>query len=93
MYRAIDTICYRRSWMKHYPERASEDEGLLLILDPEQVRSPLEGVNRVAIRLGQGSERLWDVTRVESNGAGVVGLFFRGRQDEVVERGATVQVL
>lgn len=37
MYRVVDTIDHRKSWIHRYPEYMNRGEGVLILLDPNQI--------------------------------------------------------
>lgn len=51
---------------------------MLVILDPDQIRAPLEPIARVRVAKPDGSSAVLEVTEMRINSQGVVSLFFKG---------------
>jgi hypothetical protein len=91
MYTVIDTITYRSGWLRHHPEM-SQQEGVLAILDPDQVRAPLPQVGRVLISRPDGSSVALGVDEIRSGPPGLVGLFFARVDENQIPRGSVISL-
>jgi hypothetical protein len=88
MYRVIDTICFRSSWTHHYPEFAERGEGLMAILDPDQISEPPEICGRaVRVRRPDGDTAELVATGSEVHHS-VVGIFFKDVSSETLPPGS-----
>jgi hypothetical protein len=90
MYRVIDTICYRGSWIHRYPELAERGEGLMAILDPDQISEPPEiGGQTVMVRRPDGGTDELVVTGSEVHHS-VVGIFFKDVSSDALPPGSQI---
>ncbi len=91
MVRVIDIIEYRRSWTDRYPELAGRGDGLMVILDPQQITHVEDLVGRtIRVTRPDGTELQVDVAAAEVR-HGVVGLFLRDVPAADISRGTTVE--
>jgi hypothetical protein len=88
MYRVIDTIVCSNAVL----QVAERGEGVLAILDPEQICEPpaIEG-RAIAILKPDGSSAELTVSEVILGANSVVGLFFRGASEQAVTRGSLIR--
>jgi hypothetical protein len=91
MYRVADTISRRSQWLRHHPE-LPQKEGVLVVLDPDQVLGPVKPT-RVRVLRPDGSSATLAVAEVHVNPAGVVGLFFSNIDEVEIPRGSVIQPL
>jgi hypothetical protein len=78
MYRVIDIISYNETWTFRYPHLAKRGNGLMVLLDPEQINEAPDLSGRaVWVESVNGDRVELVVDDVEVHGS-VVGLFFRG---------------
>ena len=92
MYTVIDRITYSHGWLRHYPEM-SQLEGVMAILDPDQVRGPLPELHRALISRPDGSSVALAVDEIRVNASGVIGVFFSGVDESQIPRWSLVQLL
>jgi hypothetical protein len=92
MWRVTDTITYRAKLLRDYPN-LPQKEGLLAILDPDQVRAPFGEIDRVIVRKPDASAAVLEVAEVRIGAAGVVGLFFCGIGEMEIPRGSVIHAL
>ena len=92
MYRVVDTIAFNNRWIHHYPRLAERGEGLLVILDPEQIREPpaVEG-RTVVVERPDGSTSELTVHSVEAGANSMVGLFFKDVSSDAVTCGSLIR--
>jgi len=89
--RVIDTIDLSPSWTHRYPELEARGEGVMAVLDPEQIKSAPEIEGRtIVITRPDGSVRQLVATTVEVHHS-VVGIFFKGASSDDVPRGAELE--
>ena len=87
----MDTIAHRDSWIHRYPHLAERGEGLLIILDPAEVREAPDIQDRVVnVRKPDGSASQYVVASAETHHS-VVGLFFKGVSSEDIPRGSLIE--
>jgi hypothetical protein len=92
MYTIIDTIEHRSSFFRDQPDMPQK-EGLLAVLDPDQVRAPFPKVIRVKISKPDGSSLMLEVNEILIGGEGVVALFFCPRERVEIPRGSVVELV
>lgn len=91
MYRVIDTIEHRATWTFRYPELARRGDGVLVVLDPEQINTPpdLAGLEIEITRPnGEVARHVADSAEAP---AGVVGVLFKGLDAAQIPRGSTLR--
>lgn len=90
MYRVIDTITLKNSWTHRYPELAKRGDGLLLILEPEQIKEApdIEG-RTVTVKRPDGSVSSCEVSHTEAH-HGVVGIFVKGLALHEIPHGSLI---
>lgn len=91
MFNVIDTIDYRNSWIYRYSEWQKRGEGVLVILDPEQIDQPPEVQNlTVTIYKPDGS-----ISHFVANSSerlhSMVGIFFRDVFSDEIPRGSKIE--
>ena len=84
MYRVIDIISYNETWTHRYPHLAKLGSGVMVLLDPEQIKAAPDLCGRtVWVQTANGDRVERVVDSVEIHGS-VVGLFFGGvTQNEI----------
>ena len=92
MYRVIDTIVFRREWLAKHPE-LPQSEGLLIVLDSEQLRAPSRPIASVKVVRPDGSSEILRVDETRTNAHDIVGLFFAGIQVDSIPQGSLIQPL
>ena len=91
MYQVIDTITYRDSWTYRYPEFVKRGEGVMVILEPSQIREPPDVQGRtVTVRKPDGNISRLVATDSEAHHS-VVGIFFNGITAEEIPRGSQLE--
>ena len=89
VYRVIDTIEYRNSWIFRYPELQKHGEGVSAILDFDGPIPPtsLAG-NLITLHRPDGMTMQLRVESVEFGGGGVPSFFFKGISVADIPRGS-----
>ncbi len=91
MYQVIDIINYRGSWTHRYPELAERGDGVMVILEPSQIKEPPEIQGRtVTIHKPDGNLSQLVATHAEVHHS-VVGIFFRGISAVEIPRGSQLE--
>ena len=91
MYQVIDTINYRGGWTHRYPELAERSDGVMVILEPSQIKEPPEIQGRtVTIHKPDGNISQLVATNAEVHHS-VVGIFFRGISAKEIPRGSQLE--
>jgi hypothetical protein len=91
MYRVIDTISYQSSWIHRYPELAKRGEGVMAILEPNQIGERPEVKGRtVRVHRPDGDISELVATKAEEHHS-VVGIFFSGISAEEIPRGSEIE--
>jgi hypothetical protein len=90
VYRVIDTIAYSNDLLRRYPQFTERGEGLLVILDPEEIKEPpaIKG-QAVTVQRPDGSVARLIVDDVECPHL-AVGLFFKSASKESIPRGTLI---
>ena len=89
--RVIDTIEFKSSWTHRYPEIEARGEGVMAILDPDQIQVAPEVHGRpIKISRPNGSVGNLVATLAEEHHS-VVGIFFQGVGSEEVPRGSELE--
>ena len=90
-YRVIDTIQFKSSWIHRYQEFEARGEGLMAILDPDQIQvAPEIAGHTVEIWKPDGSISQLVALTAEAPHS-VVGVFFKGASSEDIPQGAELQ--
>ena len=90
VYTVIDVINYKSEWLPSHAWMPQTD-GVLLMLDPSQIRGPQHQITRVRVARMDGSSVVLDVSQVTVNPDGVICLFFAGMNAAEFSRGLTVE--
>jgi hypothetical protein len=87
-YTVIDTIAYTKSWTFRYPELAGRGDGLMVLLDPDQITEAPDVAGRtVTVRLPNGSISRFEAAASEAHHA-TVGIFLPGAKSRDIPRGS-----
>jgi hypothetical protein len=91
MFRVIDTILFNASWIRRYPEFAERGEGMMAILDPNQIQeAPAIHDRALTIHKPDGS-----VAQVLAGSSEVhysaVGIFFPAASSDDIPRGSELE--
>jgi hypothetical protein len=91
LFRIIDTILFDASWIHRHPELAERGEGVMAILDPDQIKeAPAIRDRMLAIHKPDGS-----VAQVLAGGSEVhhsaVGIFFPAASSDHIPRGSELE--
>lgn len=91
MFKVIDTIDYRNSWIHRYPEWLERGEGVLVILDPNQITQPPDVRGRTVTihKLGGVVNQLiaYDSEAPHS----MVGIFFKNVFSDEIPKGSELE--
>jgi len=91
MYRVVDTISYQEGWTHRYPEAANRGEGLLAILDPNEIREPPD-IHGCAVSIHRPDGSVADIIADGSEARhSVVAIFFKGVTSEDIPRGSHLE--
>lgn len=86
MARVIDRITYCRSWTHRYADFAHHGDGVMAILDPQEIRSVPDLAGKLArIQRPDGSREELPIHHSEVH-HGVVGLFFQAIDEARIPR-------
>jgi hypothetical protein len=94
MFTVIDTIRISREMIEKYGEHFAvpKKEGLLVVLDPDQIRGPISKPDKVRLSKPDGATFTLSVDEVQISG-GVVALFFSSIDQAEVPRGSVIDLL
>ena len=82
----IDRITLNKRWTHRYPQWAKYGEGLMVLLNPEQIDSSHDLAGRTAhITRPDGVAKSLQIHHSEVHN-GVVGLFFEGVDESMIPR-------
>jgi hypothetical protein len=91
MFRVIDTILFEAGWIHRYPEFSERGEGVMAILDPNQIQDAPEIRDRaVMIRKPDGSVAQIVAASSEVHHS-VVGIFFPAASSDDIPRGSELE--
>jgi hypothetical protein len=93
MYRVIDTIQVGRELLQRCPDLPITGEGVLAILDPDQVRSTFPHATQVRATRPDGTTEVFRAGGVHYGAGGVVGLFLPGTSAAAVPRDTLVDLV
>jgi hypothetical protein len=90
MYHVIDIIRYRRGWIDRFPDLATRGEGVMAILEPNQISEPppIQGCI-ITVHKPNGTTAQLLATTSEVQHA-VVGIFFSGISPDAIPRGSFI---
>ncbi len=91
MYQVIDTIDYRNSWIHRYPEWLERGEGVLAILDPNQIEVAPEICGRTVTVYKPDGKIARFVANSSEKPHSMVGIFFKSIFSEEIPRGSKIE--
>jgi hypothetical protein len=91
MYKVIDTTSYANGWVYRYPELAERGEGVMAILEPNQIKLAPDIQGLVVTVHTPNGETLQLVATDSSAHHSVVGIFFGGVSAEKTPRGSEIE--
>jgi hypothetical protein len=91
MYKVMDVIDYRSSWTFRYPDFARLGEGVMVLLDPNQITEP-PPIKRKTVNIQKPSGDTFQFTAFDTEAHhSIVGIFFKGIFSDEIPIGSQLE--
>ena len=91
MYRIVNTINYRNSWIHRHPVFAERGEGVMVILDPNQIKEPPEISGQTVTIYKPDGKIVQFVVGSSEAPHSLVGIFFKDVFSDEIPLGSQVE--